>query len=92
MYDDDGIGEAGKSNRAVEYVECWTGDMGNDGENNRIDYRAMRMAEVGMRKRQKQPRRRHGRNEGPCEINFGKERRDDGKWCDEEHDGIDELR
>ena len=43
-----------------------------------------RMATVGMREQQKQRRWRHGRNEGPWEINFGEEHGDDGKLCDED--------
>ena len=49
----------------------------------------MKMADVGMRERQKQRRRRQGRDEVLWEINFGEDCGDDGKWCDEEHDGID---
>ena len=49
------------------------------------------MADVGMRERQKQRRRRQGRDEVLWEINFGEDCGDDGKWCDEEHDGIDVL-
>ena len=48
----------------------------------------MRMASVGMRELHKQRCRRHGRNEVPWKINLRKELRDDGKWCNEEHDGV----
>ena len=38
----------------------------------------MRVATLVIRERQKQQHRRHSRNEGPWEINFGEERGDDG--------------
>ena len=33
MYDDDGVGDAGKSNTIVEDVERWPGDIRNDRDN-----------------------------------------------------------
>ena len=37
MYDDDGVGNAGKSNMAVEDMERWPSKMRNDGGNFIID-------------------------------------------------------
>ena len=48
----------------------------------------MMMVAVGIREQYKQRRHRHNRNKGPWEIHFGEERGYDGKWCDDEHDGI----